>query len=68
MGGLPIYGFQVIKKKKEDLLLKNQEIKSKKLNHNPFSLVFGLGKTPNVDKGVLYWLYMGFRIGLEECL
>ena len=30
--------------------------KIKKLNPNPFSLVFRLGKTPNVNKGVLYWL------------
>ena len=57
MGDLPIYGFQVIKKKKESLVLKNQDIlKGKKLNPNPFSLVFGLGKTSNVDKGVFYWL------------
>ena len=26
VGDLPIYGFQVIKKKNEDLVLKNQEI------------------------------------------
>ena len=53
MGDLPIYGFQVIKKKKEGLVLKNKRFKGKKLNPNPFSLMFGLGKTPNVDKGVL---------------
>ena len=53
MGDLPIYGFQVIKKKKEGLVLKNKRFKGKKLNPNPFSHMFGLGKTPNVDKGVL---------------
>ena len=33
-----------------------KRFKGKKLNPNPLSLVFGLGKTPNVDKGVLYLL------------
>ena len=56
MGDLPIYGFQVIKKKKEGLVLKNQRFKGEKLDPNPFYLVFELGKTPNVDKGIFYWL------------
>ena len=33
----------------------SRDSKVKKLNPNPFSLVFGLGKTPNVDKCVFYW-------------
>ena len=41
-------------KKSQGLGIKR--FKGKKLNPNPFSLVFGLGKTPNVDKGVFYWL------------
>ena len=43
-------------KKKKGYGFKCKEIQGKKLNPNLFSLVFGLGKTPNVDKGVLYWL------------
>ena len=51
--------------------LGNKEIQGKKLNPNPFSLVFGLGKSPNVDKGFLYsckWVLVLVWIGLEECL
>ena len=59
MGDLPIYGFQVIKKKKEVLVLKNKRFKGKKLNPNPFSLMFCSG---------CKWVLVLIWIGLEECI
>ena len=53
----PAHLFKILQEEEmRELGLGNKEIQGKKLNPNPFSLVFGLGKTPYVDKGVLYLL------------